>query len=90
VTIREEVVSLYDRIKDPGRPCDECGLPLADWKRGCLISIKLSFGYLVYSICEQCGKVGTPSIRNEAKRLVERLMSKSVAMIFLEPKETVN
>jgi hypothetical protein len=57
MTLREEVASLYDRPNDPDRPCDECGLPLADWKRGCLISIKLSFGYLIYSICDQCGKV---------------------------------
>jgi hypothetical protein len=89
MTLRAELTALYNRLTNPNRLCDECGLPPMDGERGGLTTVRLPFGHLVYSICGRCKRTGTPNIRKEAERIVERFISES-AMIFLEPKETGN
>jgi hypothetical protein len=79
MTVREELASIYDRLTAPDRTCDECGEPPVD---GCLATVQIKCGYLLYAVCAQCRETGTPKIRKEAERVGKLFVSENVAAIL--------
>jgi hypothetical protein len=91
MTIHDECASLYNRFSDPDRLCDECWDPPVGGEQRQFAIVEFPFGRLLYLICEQCAKTGTPKIKRKAEHIRDHFISDLAAAIMrLSSEETVN
>jgi hypothetical protein len=61
----QEVKMTLDRIaeqREPGQPCQECGLPLLEAELYCITTVSNHLGKAYYITCHQCGSTSCSNI----------------------------